>query len=81
MIPAFNNPQLLEQALRHRSAGKPHNERLEFLGDSILGFVISIMLYELYPKASEGDLTHARSLLVRGSTWAKVGRENKWGGL
>ena len=81
MIPAFKNPQLLEQALRHRSAGKPNNERLEFLGDSILGFVISIMLYELYPKASEGDLTHARSLLVRESTLANIARENNLGDL
>ncbi len=79
MIPAFNNPQLLEQALRHRSVGKPHNERLEFLGDSILGFVISSLLYDLYPKASEGDLTHARSVLVRESMLASIARENNLG--
>ena len=81
MIPAFKNSQLLEQALRHRSAGKPHNERLEFLGDSILGFVISSLLYQLFPKASEGDLTHARSVLVRESMLASIARENKLGDL
>lgn len=81
MIPDFNNPQLLEQALRHRSAGKPHNERLEFLGDSILGFIISILLYQMYPKSSEGDLTHARSILVREPTLAEIARENKLGDL
>ena len=72
---------MLEQALRHRSAGKPHNERLEFLGDSILGFVISTMLYDLYPKANEGDLTHIRSVLVRESTLASIARENNLGDL
>jgi ribonuclease-3 len=81
LIPAFNNPQLLEQALRHRSAGRPHNERLEFLGDSILGFVISSLLYQLFPKASEGDLTHARSILVREPMLAEIARENNLGDL
>lgn len=81
MIPDFNNPQLLDQALRHRSAGKPHNERLEFLGDSILGFIISILLYQMYPKSSEGDLTHARSILVREPTLAEIARENNLGDL
>jgi ribonuclease-3 len=81
LIPAFNNPQLLEQALRHRSAGQPHNERLEFLGDSILGFVVSSLLYQLFPKASEGDLTHARSILVREPMLANIARENNLGDL
>lgn len=81
MIPVFHNPHLLERALRHRSAGQPHNERLEFLGDSILGFVISMMLYQTFPKSSEGDLTQARSILVRESTLADIARENKLGDL
>ncbi|HWS41091.1 MAG TPA: ribonuclease III [Arenimonas sp.] len=81
LIPAFNNPQLLEQALRHRSAGKPHNERLEFLGDSILGFVVSSLLYQSFPNASEGDLTHARSILVREPMLASIARENNLGDL
>lgn len=75
LIPSFKNPQLLQQALRHRSAGKPHNERLEFLGDAILGMFISEALFEGFPKANEGDLTHARSLLVRESTLAQIARE------
>lgn len=66
---------LLSQALRHRSAGKPHNERLEFLGDAVLGMLVSEALYARYPAASEGGLTRARSLLVRESTLAELARE------
>lgn len=79
LIKGFMEPQLLEQALRHRSAGKPNNERLEFLGDAILGLVISEALFRKFPNASEGDLTHARSLLVRESCLAEVARENRIG--
>lgn len=79
LIGGFKDPQLLEQALRHRSAGKPNNERLEFLGDAILGFVISEALFRKFPNASEGDLTHARSLLVRESCLAEIARENRLG--
>ncbi len=79
LIKGFNQPHLLEQALRHRSAGKPNNERLEFLGDAILGFAISDALYKKFPKATEGDLTLARSLLVRESTLAEIARENNIG--
>jgi ribonuclease III len=81
LIKGFKDPQLLEQALRHRSAGKPNNERLEFLGDAILGFVISEALFRKFPNASEGDLTHARSLLVRESCLAEIARENRIGDL
>lgn len=70
---------LLSQALRHRSAGKPHNERLEFLGDAVLGMLVSEALYARYPSASEGDLTRARSLLVRESTLAELAREQNLG--
>lgn len=80
-INGFKDPQLLEQALRHRSAGKPNNERLEFLGDAILGFVISEALFRKFPNASEGDLTHARSLLVRETCLAEIARENRIGDL
>ena len=79
LIVGFNDPQLLEQALRHRSAGKPHNERLEFLGDAILGVIVSEFLFAHFPKANEGDLSHARSLLVRESTLAEIARENRIG--
>lgn len=60
----FQNQELLAQALRHRSAGKPHNERLEFLGDAVLGFVISAELFAHQPRAKEGDLSRMRSALV-----------------
>jgi ribonuclease-3 len=70
----FNNTDLLLQALTHRSAKGIHNERLEFLGDSILGFVIAEVLYQQFPSHDEGDLTRMRSSLVRGVTLAEIGR-------
>lgn len=66
---------MLEQALRHRSAGKPNNERLEFLGDSVLGFLVSDLLYQRFPGANEGELSRIRSLLVQRSTLAEVARQ------
>lgn len=71
----FSDPRLLEEALTHRSIGSHNNERLEFLGDSVLGMVVSTRLYERYPRASEGDLTKMRARLVRGTTLAKLGKE------
>lgn len=71
----FNDPSLLIQALTHRSAKGEHNERLEFLGDSILGFVIAEVLFEQFPKHDEGDLTRMRSSLVKGVTLAELGRD------
>jgi len=71
----FEKPALLRQALTHRSFNKKHNERLEFLGDSVLNFVITTKLYELHPTTSEGDLTRMRARLVRGVTLAEIGRE------
>ncbi|WP_206483614.1 ribonuclease III [Thalassotalea sp. G2M2-11] len=70
----FNEPSLLLQALTHRSAKGTHNERLEFLGDSILGFVIAQTLFEKFPKENEGDLTRMRSSLVKGVTLAEIAR-------
>ncbi|TYK65122.1 ribonuclease III [Colwellia echini] len=75
----FNDPTLLVQALTHRSAKGEHNERLEFLGDSILGFVIAEALYDKFPKHDEGDLTRMRSSLVKGVTLAKVARDFELG--
>lgn len=69
---SFKNTRLLEEALTHRSIGAGNNERLEFLGDSILSMVISSRLFELNPRASEGDLTKMRARLVRGTTLAKL---------
>jgi len=71
----FNQPLLLEQALTHRSAKGHHNERLEFLGDSVLGFVIAEVLYLKFPRSSEGELTRMRSSLVKGVTLADLARE------
>jgi ribonuclease III len=60
----FTNPRLLDQALTHRSAGTPNNERLEFLGDSLLNCMVAAMLYEQLPDWPEGDLSRLRSTLV-----------------
>jgi ribonuclease-3 len=61
----FGNPALLEQALTHRSHGARHNERLEFLGDSVLNFVVAALLFEKYGKLDEGDLSRLRANLVK----------------
>ena len=75
----FKEQKLLMQALTHRSAKGLHNERLEFLGDSILGFIIAEKLYQQFPKESEGELTRMRSSLVRGVTLAQMARDFKLG--
>ena len=72
---AFQNIELLEQALTHRSFGPLHNERLEYLGDAILGMIIAKRLYDLFPKSPEGDLTRMRSTLVRETMLAEIARE------
>lgn len=71
----FNDQDLLRRALTHRSFQKQNNERLEFLGDSILGFIIAESLYHQFPRAPEGDLTKMRARLVRQSTLADLGRK------
>jgi ribonuclease-3 len=68
----FKDQDLLELALTHRSAGKEHNERLEFLGDAILDMVIADMLYHSYPAATEGELSRMRANLVNGDTLAAL---------
>ena len=70
----FNDAALLKQALTHRSVNKNNNERLEFLGDSILGCVISHELYHRFPLVDEGQLSRLRSSLVRGQTLAKLAK-------
>ncbi|MBD0787408.1 ribonuclease III [Vibrio sp. Y2-5] len=75
----FNDPELLDLALTHRSANGKHNERLEFLGDSILSFVIADDLYHRFPKINEGDMSRMRATLVRGHTLAELGREFELG--
>ena len=75
----FSDQGLLEQALTHRSAGSPHNERLEFLGDAILNFVIAEELYRRFASAREGELTRLRATLVRGATLSALARELELG--
>lgn len=71
---AFADQDLLAQAMTHRSAGVPHNERLEFLGDAVVGLIVAEALYRRWPKADEGALTRARAELVRESSLAGVAR-------
>jgi len=71
----FIDPQLLQRALTHRSYAPEHNERLEFLGDSILGCVIAKHLYGSFPQLSEGELSRMRSSLVREETLVVLARQ------
>jgi ribonuclease-3 len=71
----FRDPDLLTRALTHRSKGGNHNERLEFLGDSVLNLVISTELYDRYPRLTEGELTRLRASLVRKPALAAHARE------
>lgn len=75
----FKDTQLLELALTHRSLGKRNNERLEFLGDSILNFIIAEALYAQFPDAKEGQLSRLRAVMVKGVTLAEIAREMKLG--
>ena len=67
-------PALIEQALTHRSAGPLNNERLEFLGDALLGLIIAEALLERFPRASEGELSRRRATLVNKDALAGVAR-------
>lgn len=84
-LPTFKNHALFEQAFIHRSylneskEKRESNERLEFLGDSILSFVISQMLFKKYPEFNEGILTNIRSLLVNTKTLAEIARSLDFG--
>lgn len=71
----FAQPDLLQRALTHRSYAPEHNERLEFLGDSVLGCVIANHLYRSFPQLSEGELSRLRSNLVREETLAKLAQQ------
>ncbi|BBO26895.1 MAG: ribonuclease III [Pseudomonadota bacterium] len=77
----FKDTGLLKQALTHRSAAKQHNERLEFLGDAVLGMIIARELYDKFPQVPEGKLTRMRSTLVKGDTLAELARESDVGEL
>jgi ribonuclease III len=75
----FRDPTLLERALTHRSAAVVHNERLEFLGDALVGAIVAEALYGRWPKAAEGELTRARAELVRESSLAALARKLELG--
>ncbi len=71
----FSDPRLLELALTHPSVNKNgNNQRLEFLGDAVLGMVIARMLYDLFPTEPEGELARRHAALVRGETLSQVAR-------
>jgi len=71
----FTDPELCQAALTHRSAGADHNERLEFLGDSILNCSVARMLYDAHPEADEGALSRLRATLVSGEMLAQISGE------
>ena len=68
----FRNPDLLRQALTHRSHSTPHNERLEFLGDGVLNCVIASLLYERFPNLPEGHLSRLRANLVNQECLSRI---------
>ncbi len=70
----FSNPRFVEQAVTHRSAGSVNNERLEFLGDAILGFVIADELFRIFSEATEGQLSRLRAALVKRESLAALAR-------
>ncbi len=71
----FSDKNLAQKALTHRSANQQNNERLEFLGDSLLGYIVAEFLYDNYPHASEGDLSRMRASLVKKESLAKIARD------
>jgi ribonuclease III len=76
----LRDSELLEEALTHRSAGQRNNERLEYLGDAVLGLVVAEYLFSRQPEASEGDLSRLRASLVNKDTLAGIGRAQGLGG-
>ena len=77
----FKNASLLDQSVTHRSFGDRNNERLEFLGDSILNFVVAAALFNRFPDAREGDLSRLRARMVKQQTLAEIARELDLGGF
>ena len=77
----FVDPSLLSLSLTHRSFGSPHNERLEFLGDSVLNLAVSNMLYRALQHQPEGDLSRVRANLVKQDTLHKLAMELGLAGL
>ena len=77
----FSKPMLLEQALTHRSYANVNNERLEFLGDSVLNFIVAHQLFERFPTLPEGDLSRLRAQLVKEATLFEIAQTLKIGEL
>ena len=75
----FVDPELLRRALTHRSAGSKNNERLEFLGDSLVNLIVAEALFQRRSRADEGELTRARAALVREAALAGIARELQLG--
>ena len=75
----FTDPEAVRRALTHRSASAANNDRLEFLGDSVLGLAVADILYTRYPTATVGELTRTRATLVRRETLATAAREARIG--
>ena len=75
----FLDSKLLDRALTHRSFSAFNNERLEFLGDSVLGVIVSAILYRLYPQSEEGALTRMRAQVVKKDTLAQIARRLQLG--
>jgi ribonuclease-3 len=73
------NSDVFQKAVTHRSMGKKNNERLEFLGDSVLGLVITDYLFQHLPNSKEGELSRLRSHLVRGTTLSEIAAESNLG--
>lgn len=71
---SFTDDRLLEAALTHRSASGPNNERLEFLGDAILGMLVAEELFRRFPAASEGQMSRMRASVVRGESLAEIAK-------
>jgi len=71
---AFHRPELLAQALTHRSHGVVHNERLEFVGDAVLNCVVAAVLFERFPQIPEGELSRVRASLVNRDALARLAR-------
>ncbi|MDO8786585.1 MAG: ribonuclease III [Sulfuritalea sp.] len=78
---AFGRPELLRQALTHRSFGSPHNERLEFLGDSVLNCAVAGYLYQRFADLKEGELSRLRASLVRQKSLADIAQSLALGGF
>ena len=76
---SFADQSYIDCALTHRSAGKNHYERMEFLGDSVLSLVISTKIYEMFPNSDEGDLSRLRAHLVKGETLSELAADLKIG--